>query len=96
MKTPLPEKMIEVAGYNDGNRRTINQLIDYLAKLTTVVEGTLPARSLKGAEELVDGQMFTLKTTLLGEIKSIGIDDAWTGTFIRIQDVEAIINRLMP
>ena len=28
----LPEKMIEVKGYNDGNRRKINQILDYLAE----------------------------------------------------------------
>ena len=103
MKSQIPDKL-EV----DGKREpiyfplahTINQLIDYLAELTEVVEG----KQKFDAEKWYRGEPQntttpTLKETLLGEINKQPQFLFMAGrgkTHIRKEDVEAIINRLMP
>ena len=102
MKTPLPRKY--TAPFTP-EERDHNQFVDYLAELTTVVEGK-QANGASGkpyvfphqvGEQSLAKSVPTLKETLLREIAELpdyGI--AGQSFTIKRSDVEAIINRLMP
>ena len=101
MKTQLPEKIENNESYV---AYVLNQLIDVVAELTTVVEGRQDNPlgdwadvKIPTADDIKTTPTPTLKETLLGEIAELpdyGI--AGQSFTIKRSDVEAIINRLMP
>ena len=126
MKTPLPEKILPptmtVTGSDlvtvcplNQEAVVINQLIDYLAELTAVVEGkqdkmhivfggtgegsfqTAATPGGTGGDGMVGSPLYTptLKEQLLGEIKETSVL-SFGIRIIAVEDVEAIINRVMP
>lgn len=89
MKTPLPEKI--VADWVDNERliEKLNQLIDYIAELTEVVNELIQPTSAQNEENV--SQPPTLKEALLDKLNELWFKDEF-----HIDNVEAIINRLMP
>ncbi len=89
--------------------QTTNQLITYLAELTEVVEGK-PTYADGYEQGKFDAEMDKLnkvpplKETLLNDladltwyIKNEGVDEIENGVnYVKVKDVEAIINRLIP
>lgn len=94
MKTQLPLKLEGINKYHVGlvTNDKINQLIDYLAELTEVVEGKREAEHYASLPNLA----LTLKEMLLGEIKENQELDSWNVPVVSVETVEAIINRLLP
>jgi hypothetical protein len=81
---------------------TVNQLITYLAELTEVVEGKMDnwtqvkveTRAYPASTAVIGTP--SLKEQLLGEIKKLDCLNEIGGNMVFEDDVEAIINRLMP
>lgn len=109
MQTPLPEEITNLDQMSQVNLiQTTNQLITYLAELTEVVEGKQSIKELGSinATEKIKffGKATTLKETLLNDladltwyIKNKGVDEIENGVnYVKVNDVEAIINRLIP
>ena len=109
IKTPLPIKDTAPEGTTftslGQNERKINEIITYLAELTDVVEGFNKPfytvnENFKWEEELKPGSIRrlvptpTLKEQLLEEIKTMQ-RIVGAPRWVHIEDVEAIINKLM-
>ena len=110
MKTQLPEKLGNKPAKDDESNLVyevmdkVDQLIDCLAELTEVVEGKQDEPPAFECNSCAFGKpcskhTHTLKETLLGEINKQPQFLFMAGggkTHILKEDVEAIINRLMP
>ena len=100
MKTQLPEKIENNESYV---AYVLNQLIDVVAELTTVVEGRQDNPlgdwadvKIPTADDIKTTPTPTLKETLLGEIMDLFIRVEEREDQVELLDVAAIINRLMP
>jgi len=104
MKTKLPGLVRYDVDYTE---ERINQLIDYLAELTEVVEGKQSMKELGSVDATGEttfwGKTPTLKEQLLEQVRLMQYtpwdhrnDREGEITVVKLSDVEAIINRLMP
>ena len=108
MKTPLPEKIQTESGtqwVESSLPYKINQLIDYLAELTEVVEGLtvqkIAKEQLDQNREMIERipleDKNTLKETLEDELCDLPLHYSRDGqSLVALSEVRAIINRLMP
>jgi len=109
MKTPLPEKIQHPEIKLD---LILNQIITYLAELSEVVEGKqgrnetrCPQCVLENNNGICDRKdcsnhqyelADTLKDKLMGEIRGIFFQSEYLMERTKFDEIEAIVNRLIP